>query len=261
MNLKPLRIILFIGILFNFSCTAYKTVPYFKDINKDTAVKIMNYKPLLIQSGDVLSIHVSSLNPQADAVFNANGEYKFDRYSTTIDASNNGSENAELGYLVDSEGSVNLPYIGQLKVLGMTTREIAELIETKLQDYFTKPIMNVRILNFRVSVLGDVKNPGIYHIQNERITITEALSLAGDLNITGVRTNVLLIRENEGVRQYFHINLTSKALFNSPYYYLQNNDQIYVRPNKAKVSNSDNTFQKASLTIAVLSLIAILIRK
>ena len=143
----------------------------------------------------------------------------------------------------------------------MTTREITEQIEKKLKDYFTNPIINVRIQNFNIYVLGDVKNPGVYHIQNEKISVTEALSLAGDLNVTGVRTNVLLIRENGGVRQYFHIDLTSKSLFNSPCYYLKNNDQIYVRPNKAKISSSDNTFQKASLSIAVLSLIAILIRK
>lgn len=263
MNLKLIRLFLFIGPLFEFSCTAYKNVPYFKDIDKDTAVeKIVNYKPLLVRSGDIISIHVSSMNPPADAIFNSNAEYKLDKYSATINPSENTADNTAPGYLVDSEGDINLPYVGQMKVSGMTTREIALQIEKKLKDYFTNPIINVRIQNFYIYVLGDVKNPGLYHIQNEKISVTEALSLAGDLNITGIRTNVILIRENEGVRRYFHIDLTSKSLFNSPCYYLENNDQIYVRPNKAKAASTDNsTFQKASLGVAVLSLITYLIVK
>lgn len=262
MNLKLHKIILFTGLLFNFSCTSYKHVPYFRDINENAAAeKISNYKPLLIQSGDIISIHVSSLNPQADAVFNSSGEYRLDRASNTVSTSDNSWDNIEPGYLVDSEGLINLPYIGQIKVSRLTTKEIAVLIEKKLQDYFSNPIINVRILNFKVSILGDVKNPGVYHVQNEKITVTEALSLAGDLNITGIRTDLLLIREREGLRQYFHIDLTSKSLFNAPYYYLQNNDQIYVRPNRAKVSSADNTFQKASISVAVLTLIAFLIGK
>jgi len=148
-----------------------------------------------------------------------------------------------------------------MKVSGLTTKEITEQIEKKLKDFFTNPIINVRIQNFKVSVLGDVKNPGVFHVQNEKISVTEALSLAGDLNITGIRTDVLVIREDAGVRQYYHLDLTSKYVFNSPCYYLKNNDQIYVRPNRAKISNSDNLFQKASLAVAVLSLIAFLIRK
>ena|SRR5579872_3413159 len=114
MHLKLLRTIFYIGLLFNFSCTAYKNVPYFKDINQDTAVeKIVNYKPLLIRSGDIISIHVSSMNPPADAIFNSNGEYKLDKYSTTINASDNSADNTAFGYLVDSEGIINLPYINK----------------------------------------------------------------------------------------------------------------------------------------------------
>jgi polysaccharide export outer membrane protein len=262
MNLKLLRILFFASLLTNFSCTTYKHVPYFTDLGNTASIeKITNYKPLTIESGDIISIHVSSMNSQADAVFNANAEYKLDKATTAVSPTDLPTDNTAPGYLVDPEGMVNLPYIGRMKVSGLTTKEITEQIEKKLEDFFTKPIINVRIQNFKVSVLGDVKTPGVFHVQNEKISVTEALSLAGDLNITGIRTDVLVIRENAGVRQYYHIDLTSKYVFNSPCYYLKNNDQIYVRPNRAKMSNSDNLFQKASLAVAVLSLIAFLIRK
>jgi polysaccharide export outer membrane protein len=115
--------------------------------------------------------------------------------------------------------------------------------------------------NFKISVLGDVKSPGSFLLENETITVSEALSLAGDLNTTGIRTNVLLIREINGERKYIRLDLTSKSLFNSPYYYLRNRDVIYVQPNKERVNNDSTAFAKASLVLTVLSILAIILSK
>ncbi len=142
---------------------------------------------------------------------------------------------AVVGFLVDNNGNINLPIVGQMKVAGITTTNLAEQLQySKALSIFEKPIVNVRIMNFKISVLGDVMKPDVFNIQNERITITEALSLAGDLNITAVRNNILLIREINGKREFIPIDLNSKRLFDSPYYYLKNHDVIYVTPNKAK---------------------------
>jgi polysaccharide export outer membrane protein len=145
-----------------------------------------------------------------------------------------------------------------MKVAGLNTGNLTDQLQTRLSTTFTKPVVNVRLMNFKISVLGDVLKPDVYTIQNERITLTEALGLAGDLNITAVRNNILLIREINGKREYIPIDLTSKKLFDSPYYYLKNHDVIYVTPNRSKISNNNTAgFQKASLIISALSVVAL----
>lgn len=262
MNLKPFKNLLFLGILLTCSCASYKNVPYFQDLQANiTKEQIRNYRPLIIQPGDILAIHASSKSPQADAIFNSNAEYKLDDPTNSADNLETIQKNTATGYLVDSAGYINVPYIGSTKVAGLTTRDVILLLQPKLSDYLKDPIINVRIQNFKISVFGDVQKPGIYDVQNETITLTEALSLAGDLNITGIRNNILLIREHNGAREFVHIDLTSKNLFSSPYYYLKNNDQIYVQPNRAKVRSQDNSgLEKAGLAISVLTLVYYVLR-
>jgi polysaccharide export outer membrane protein len=145
-------------------------------------------------------------------------------------------------------------------VVGMTTDEVAKDLTAKLQDYLKSPIVNVRVLNFKISVLGDVVKPDVYTVQNEHININEALSMAGDLNITAKRTNVLLIREENGQREFVTIDLTKKDVFDSPYYYLHNNDVLYVDPDKTKYDNVARSYKTNTLVIssaiAVLAIIA-----
>ncbi|TSD67003.1 polysaccharide export protein [Inquilinus sp. KBS0705] len=261
MKFKNLHFTFFILILISFcSCTSYKNVPYFQNLKKDSLLvteTINNYAPLAIQPGDLLGLHVTSLNPEADAAFN----YNLQRLNGNNLDLRNANENAVLGFLVDQDGNITLPYVGAVKVAGFTTSQIAADVQSKLTKYLTNPNVNVRIQNFKISVLGDVGRPGTYDVFNERITFTEALALAGDLNVTGVRNNVLLVREVNGKREYYTVNLTQKELFNSPYYYLRNNDVIYVQPNRDKVSSSDSAYQKASLAIAALSILAILLTR
>ncbi len=255
MKLKGLKTLFILATLFCFSCTSYKNIPYFQDLNTNGVTKeeINNYSPLVIQPGDIIGLFVTSLNPEASAVFN------FNLNRQNGENADRSPQNAVIGYLVDSKGNVRIPLLGEIKVAGYNTSDLTAILQTKLQPYLSTPIVNVRIMNFKVSVLGDVLRPDVFTISNERVTIPEALSLAGDLNITGVRNNILLIREIAGKREFIPIDLNSKTLFESPYYYLKNNDVLYVTPNKEKVAASSTGFQKVSLVIAALSVVAIAI--
>ncbi|TPG58948.1 polysaccharide export protein [Hymenobacter nivis] len=256
MSLYFTRSFLYSLILISSSaCSSYRKIPYFQDLNKKVISEesLDNYTPPLIQTQDILGINVSSLNPEASAVFN----YNLNRVNgNNYDLS---PGNPVVGYLVDVQGEIHLPLVGAMKVSGLTTSEISRQLQAKLLAYLKQPTVNIRIINFKVAVFGDVLKPDVYSVQNERITVPEALSLAGDLNITAVRTDVLLVREQNGKRQYVPIDLTSKAIFNSPYFYLKNNDVIYVQADKTKFATVDRGYRTASLVLSGLSVIAIVI--
>ena len=260
MTLKQLKPLFFIALLFTISCTSYKNVPYFNDLQKDNILnqEIKNYSQLTIQNGDILRIHVSSLNPEVDFVFN----YDLNLASTKTDVPSNGRDaNTSISdHLVDPDGKVDLPILGQVKVAGLTTQALVKELESKLQNFFSKPVVTVRIENFKISVLGDVRAPGTYNVQDEKITLTQAISLAGDLNVTGIRNNVLLMREVDGLRDYIHIDLSSKDIITSPYWYLKNNDVLYVQPNRVKAHADNTAYEKASILISAISIIVYLIK-
>lgn len=230
------------------SCTSYKKIPYFQNLDrtKITNENIDNYTSLTIQPLDQLSINVGSLNPEAAAVFNNN-----------LQNAGTNPNNPNYGYLVDKKGEINLPLIGAMKVSGLTSDELAEQLKGRLNNYLREPTVSVSVVNFKVAVLGDVLRPNIYTSPSERLTITEALSLAGDLNITAKRDDVLLVREKDGKREYIPLDLTSKELFKSPYFYLKSNDLLFVQPSKLKLATVDTGFRNASLIISALSLLAI----
>jgi polysaccharide export outer membrane protein len=232
-------IILIMVFIILSSCNSYKNIPYFQDLKRSSNLNdnIDNFSPLTIQTEDILGISVSSLNPEA---------WKDE-------------SNKETGYLVDLDGNIQLPLVGSIKVAGFTTNVIRQQIQKKLTTYLKEPSVNVRLLNFKISVIGDVARPDVFKIQNERVTITEALGLAGDLNITGLRNNVLLIRELNGKREYVNIDLTSASLFKSPYYYLKNNDVIYVQPDKTKSNSGDRSYRTVSLILSALSVLTIVL--
>ncbi|MET3112934.1 polysaccharide export outer membrane protein [Pedobacter sp. CG_S7] len=250
---------LLITLLFLSSCgVRYKSVPYFQDLRDSSLVQenIDNYKPLNIQKDDILAITVASLNAEASAIFNMGNTTSIPgggaAGSPTLTAN---------GFMVDQNGAIQLPLIGSIKVAGLTTLAARELIESKLITYLKEPVVSLRLINFKVSVLGDVAKPGVYPVQNERVSVTEALSMAGDLTITAVRNNVLLVRENEGKRQYIRLDLHKKEVFNSPYYYLQNNDVLYVQPSNAKYASVDSSYRNVSIILSALSVIALIITR
>lgn len=235
------------------SCSSYKNIPYFQDLNDPKfQEKIKNYSPVIIQQADLLGINVTSRNPESSTIFNYNLTPINGGYTIT-------ENNPVVGYLVDENGEIHLPLIGSLKVAGLPTTEVRDILNQKLLTFYKDPVVNVRIINFKVSVFGDVLRPNVYTVQDERITITQAIALAGDLNITALRNNVLLIRDQDGVRQYIHIDLTSKNLFDSPYFYLKNRDEIYVQPSRTKYATVDRGYRNATLALSGLSIVAIIL--
>ncbi len=254
-------IYLFIAVLFLSACgVKYKTIPYFVDLPPgNLSEEIQNQTILKIQKDDILAITVSSLSNEASAIFNMGNTAVMQGGSAT----GSNAANAVNGFIVDQNGSIQLPYLGSIKVEGLSTADAREMIQTKLikGDYLKEPVVSLRLTNFKVSVLGDVARPGVYPVQSERITVIEALGLAGDLNITAKRNDVLLVRENQGKRQQVRLDLQSKELFNSPYYYLQNNDVLVITPSSAKYASVDSSYRNASLIISALSVIAIIISR
>lgn len=251
-SIKANHILLFL-IIFS-SCSTYKNIPYFQDLDRSTITidSLNNSTQLVLQAEDILGINVSSMNPEASAIFN----YSLSRVTgNNFDISPN---NPVFGYLVDRNGYIQLPLLGDMKVAGLTTSQLREELKNQLLTYLNEPVVNVRLLNFRISVLGDVLRPGVYTIQNEKISIPEALSLAGDLNITGIRTNMLLIRELNGERQFVPLDLTSKEFFDSPHFYLKNNDVLYIQPDRTKFATVDRGYRTASLFLSTLSVVAII---
>lgn len=248
-------LVILMTLFFLSSCNTYHNIPYFQELKTSASVEepVKNYSPLTIQPADVLGIHVNSRNPESAAIFN----YNLSRTNNTY--SDNGQNSPVTGYMVDEDGFIHLPLIGKRKAAGLTVSELREQITTELLKLYRDPVVNVRILNFKVAVYGDVLRPDIYTLQNERTTITQALSLAGDLNITAMRKRVFLVREENGSRRFIPIDLTSKKVFESPYFYLKNNDEIYVQPDKTKYATVDRGYRTATLVLSGLSIIAIVL--
>ena len=249
------------AVLFLSACgVKYKSIPYFTDLPAgNLSEEIQNQTILKIQKDDILAITVSSLSNEASAIFNMGNTSVV---QSGAGAGNNAA-NAVNGFIVDQTGSIQLPYLGSIKVEGLSTAEARDMIQSKLikGDYLKQPIVSLRLANFKVSVIGDVARPGVYPVQSERITVIEALGMAGDLNITAKRNDILLTRENGGKREQIRLNLQSKELFNSPYYYLQNNDVLYVVPSEAKYASIDSTYRNAGILISVLSLLVVVVSR
>ena len=227
------------------SCTNLKKATYFNNVNTSQFESdLENLKPVL-KENDLLSISVSSLNPDATQVFNP-------VRSSNIDRNN---QNGAPEYLIDEDGYIRFPFIGKIEAAGKTKQELREEITAELvnRKLLVEPIVNIRYLNFRVSVMGEVENPSLVTIPSEKVSLLEALSLAGDLTIYAQRNNVLLIREENDVKKLTRIDLTSDDIFTSPNYYLKPNDVIYVQPNKSKVASTSRLINWIPVIISALS--------
>jgi len=233
------------------SCVSPKTIVYFQgDSSRYSSQEItQKYTPTL-QPNDILSIVVGSLNAEANEVFNTPN--LFTTASTNYSAQGGGARVQPLGYLVDSDGSIEIPLVGKVKIGGLRTTDAADTIRIRLMNYLKEPSVIVRNLNFKVSVLGEVKIPAVYVIPDEKISLPEVLSLAGDLTIYGNRSNVMVIREENGKREYARLDLTSREIFNSPYYYLHKNDVIYVEPVKARMLDTDSRIRTVPLIATIV---------
>jgi len=242
-------------ILILSSCGSKQDIVYFQGTDAvGSSTSVYNYNSV-IRPDDRLTINVSALDQDAVVPFNLPA-VSFNQANGNIGASR------QQTYLVDSNGTINFPVLGTLKLVGLNKIQATTMIRDMLKEYIKDPIVNIRTVNFKVTVLGEVKKPGSYTIQNDRITILEALGLAGDLNIQGQRDNVFVLREADGKKTYNRIDLTSEELFNSPMYYLTQNDVIYVQPNNSRIRSSTvgpNTNATLGLVSTLATVAALLI--
>jgi polysaccharide biosynthesis/export protein len=259
--MKKIRLLsLCLWLLLGLSaCVSHKEMLYLSDvpINANMADSIQNLAQtdLKIQPDDMLAIIVSSYNMDASKPFNL--EQTTMQTMTTLGGGVGGE--SMVGYFVDQEGFIDFPILGRLNVMQKTLNETKALLYEKLKTYLKDPVVNIRFLNLKISVLGEVLRPGTLRLTNKRVTIFEAIGLAGDMTPYSNRSNVLLIREQNGRRSVVRINLQSSSVFKSPYYYLQQNDVVIVDPNKTKANTiADQTNRWISFITAGASIVTVL---
>jgi len=216
-------------ISFLSSCAPRKDVVYFQNAKSfETKVDTDTFEPVF-KVDDMVSIFVSTFDMEAVRPFNlTNG-------SSLNEQSGGGTP---INYLVDIDGNIDYPVLGKIKLLGLTVEEAKMLLKEKLSGYLKDPIINIRILNFEITVLGEVRAPGTYTVSGERVSLLKALGMAGDLTIKGKRDNILVIRDFNGTKTYTRVDLRNKELFDSPVYFLTQNDVVYVEPNKSGASGA-----------------------
>jgi len=254
--------VLFLGSLTGFySCMSPKKITYFQPSNTTADSVVTGAKPYVpvIRPGDVLNIQVSSLNPEASTFFNPYVQMASYAPSPNAQVATN-QMGQTTGYHVDEDGKISFPMLGQLEVTNFTPSQLQKYLAMRLKNYLKEPTINVRLLSFRVSVLGEVAHPALFTIPSEQVTLTEALSMAGDITIFGQRNDVMVIREENGQKSFAHLDLTKRNWMTSPYYYLHPNDVVYIKPGKARTSTADRTFQLIPAALSALSLISIIIR-
>lgn len=237
-NLKQIiKLLSILVLVIASSCASRKELVYFQDEPLNEESQLDNRFQLTYKTNDILTIDVSSIEPAAAMPFNLAPV----SYANSTTNSNDINANGNLlrqTYLVDPMGNIEFPVLGTIHVGGLTRTEATEMLKERLREYVKDAIVNIRLINFTVTVLGEVNAPGTYTIQDERISLSEALGLAGDLTIYGKRDNVFLIREVDGKKKYAKFDLSSINVVNSPVYYLSQNDVIYVEPNNSRINTS-----------------------
>lgn len=248
-------LIVFLAFAFLFSCSPKRNLVYFSDLSDTTAYtsQILNDIEPKIRVDDILGISVSTLNIESNALFNQG-------VASTLSTDNLGNlrNTNNDGYLVDKNGYINYPVIGKIHVAGLSKEAAITVMTNKIAEHVKDPIVNIRFLNFRISVIGEVLRPGSFIVPNEKINVLEGLGLAGDMTAFGRRENVLIIREVEGKRTMARLNLNEQSALNSPFFYLQQNDVVYVEPDKYKERSTRDSYKVVSLILSGLSVISIL---
>ena len=251
-------------LLYLSSCTSYKQLQYLQGNIDSTKYSQFKVPEQRIQKGDQISIVVFSDNAAASAMFNSGGGIQ--QQGVGMQLNNNNAAANTVGssgsvYDVDQEGNIFFPQVGKLNVEGLTREGLKALLDSKLKDkYLINPYYTIRFLNLKVTVFGDVKSPGIYPLVRENTNIFEVLTLAGDLTEYGKRDNILVIREKDGKRVFARIDVTQPDVFNSPYYYLQQNDMVFVDMRKSKANRIDEAWTRnISLGFSIISLMFLIV--
>ncbi|MBT8393249.1 MAG: polysaccharide biosynthesis/export family protein [Bacteroidia bacterium] len=244
-----LKLTLLIAIL--NSCASREDFAYFQDEKIVNFTQPKLFYDLIYQPNDMLTIDVNALDPETVKPFNL-GSVPYNLSS--IEARANIRMQT---YIVDKEGNIEFPVLGKVKIGGLTRQEATDLLESKISDYVKDPLVNIRITNFTITLLGEVNNPGTFIIQDEKVTLAEALGLAGDLTIYGKRKNILLVREIEGIKKFSIIDLTSVKSLSASTFGLKQNDVIYVEPNTAQIRASNYNRNNSILISAIGTLTSV----
>ncbi|MBS1585401.1 MAG: polysaccharide biosynthesis/export family protein [Bacteroidetes bacterium] len=254
---RLINIIAIAGVLLFTACAApQKTIYFAENTPNDVSVQVQRMerlKDITIQPEDILAIHVTTISSLAEktpvSIFNDGGT----TFSISGSAGAGGGGGAQnTGYLVDVNGFIDFPVVGKIKVDGLTLRAVKDLIAQKLKDYVKDPVIEARIINYKVTVLGEVNHPGTVLAPNHKMSVIDAIAAAGDIPISGRKDNIMVIRENEGTREFARLNLNSRNVFTSPYYYLKQNDIVYVEPARIRRQQGNEFFQFYLPTITAL---------
>ena len=251
-------VVLIILLLETISCTSTKKVIYLNDLPDSTVGSLKGAQQNFeapIQKNDQLSISIAGTNLDDLAILNSAGGGATTSSSSSSSSQASSGQGSASGYLVEADGTIKMPFIGKLKVEGLTRLELESKLTELFKEYTKNPVVNVRFLNYSFSVMGEVNSKGRFTMANERTTILEALTMAGDLTEFGKRQNILIIREENGERNFARVNILSKDIFSSPYFYLKTNDVVYVEPEKSKFISRKGVPQYLALAAGALSLL------
>ncbi len=242
------KIYLFYALLFA-SCAPQRNLVYFSDLSKkslDNPVSVTDIEPK-IQTADLLSITVNSPSVESNVLFAAN-----------FNSTNKNGYLEKEGYRVNKNGEINFPVVGNIKLEGYTIEQAQKLLSRELTKYVKNPIVNVQFMNFKVTVIGEVNHPSTFTISNDKVTLLEALGMAGDMTAYGRRSNVLIIRENGDKRVMTRLDLNKQETLSSPYFYLKQNDVVYVEPDRAKSIEYSPNNRLMPLVVATISAVAVI---
>ena len=252
--IRPGLLLIFLSYLLSASCVSTKRVVYFSDLPDTISssapvvmTQIATFVDPKIESSDNLAVTIQTITQN-------------DKTNAPITSNTTSTFNALNGFLVDRSGYIELPLIGFVKVAGLTTSEARELVKQKAKEFYKDPVVNVRIANFDITVLGDVTKPGILTLPSEKTTILDVIAMSGDLSLTARRDNILLVRTENNEKKFVRFDMRSTKIFQSPYYYIKQRDIVYVEPNKSKVQTSDNTFiRNLGIISSLISLASLIV--
>lgn len=241
--MKKLHFILSISAIL-LSCSPQRNLVYFSNLEQVSQGEISNLPDLKLQRNDQISISLSSLNAEYDALF--------------ASATNSNLINGKPGFRINNNGRINLPRIGELKVEGLNIEQVQALVTKELRRHIKEPVVTAQLINFKITVIGEVNKPASLSVPDNELNLIEALGMAGDMTVYGRRDNVLIIREKDGIRNMIRLNLNNKNIYESPYFHLQQNDIIYVEPDKSKEREYSSYNRALPIITACISAVAVL---
>lgn len=224
-------IFILLSILTITSCSTRKQIVYFQDIDKVRSFEELKQFEPKIEINDILRINVSSINPEVVEPFIMNNRNR-------SGSSGGGSDDQRSGYLVDIQGNIQFPVLGEISVIDRTRGELEEYLTKELKAYVKDAVVQVRIVNFKVTVLGEVGSEGVVEVTDERISVPQLIAMVGGITYTGKRDNILVVRDDNGKISYGHVDITSADVFQNPFYYLKQNDIVYVEPTYRQVKSA-----------------------